>query len=105
MSALIFMDLRVRNPQAFGEQYGKPITEVLNKAGGRLRLRAKLIETLEGDEQTYPMLLVVEFPDEEAARAFYASPEYAPLKAARAAHADARFVLAKGEVIDAVPVA
>jgi uncharacterized protein (DUF1330 family) len=52
------------------------------KFGGRFIVRGGSLEVLEGD-WTPSKLVVIEFPSMEHIRAWFASPEYAPLLAMR----------------------
>ncbi len=75
MSAYVISQVAVRDPEAL-QQYRSRAAKTFAKYGGRYRVRAGAAkEVLEGD---WPqMVVVVEFPDMERARAWYSSPEYA----------------------------
>jgi uncharacterized protein (DUF1330 family) len=66
--------------------------------GGRYLVRGAPYETLEGNWQPQ-RLVVLEFPDMEAARKFYDSPEYAAARAARAGVSDFDMLLVRGLLI------
>jgi uncharacterized protein (DUF1330 family) len=63
--------------------------------GGRYLVRGAPYETLEGTWQPQ-RLVVLEFPDMEAARTFYDSPEYLAARAARKGVADFDMLLVEG---------
>ncbi len=65
--------------------------------GGRyLRGREDPIELLEGDWQPELGIGIIEFPSLEQARAWYHSPEYAPLRAWRMARGRFTLLLVAG---------
>jgi uncharacterized protein (DUF1330 family) len=66
------------------EPYADRIEQTMAAYGGRyLRLRKHPMEVLEGDWESPLGMGIVEFPSMEQARAWYHSPEYAPLLAWR----------------------
>ncbi len=73
MPAYIIARIRVTNPDAYKEYAAR--TPVLAEAfGGRFLVKAGAFEQVEG---TGPdRHVVIEFPDRDAARRFYDSPEY-----------------------------
>ena len=77
--------------------YDDQIEDTLAAYGGRyLRLRRHPIEVLEGDWQPPLGMGILEFPDMERARAWYHSPEYAPLLEWRMARGRFNLVLVDG---------
>ena len=79
------------------DPYDDQIEAVMAKFGGRyLRLRRMPMEILEGDWHPPLGMGIVEFPDMERARAFYHSPEYAPLLAWRKARGRFNLLLVDG---------
>ena len=67
--------------------------------GGRYLLRGPGAEALEGDFGDGAGMVISEWPDKAAARAFWDSPEYAELKARRAALADCQVMLIEAPAI------
>jgi uncharacterized protein (DUF1330 family) len=61
--------------------------------GGRYVVRGVLPEIIEGDWPAEQRLVVVEFPDAETARRWYASAEYAPALKIRESALNRRLVL------------
>lgn len=81
MAAYLHADLEVTDPVLY-EQYRAQVPAIIAAHGGRYLVRGGATCLLEGD--TSPQRQVIlEFPDMAALRAFYDSPEYAPLKALR----------------------
>lgn len=84
-------DMRVMRP------YVEQAEGVLALYGGRYRSRARhRVTPLEGDLGPLRGVTVIEFPTPERARAWYGSPEYAPLKALRLANARFDVILVEG---------
>lgn len=82
MPAYLVVDTEIQNDDEY-EKYkalAKPIAE---KFGGVYRVRGGPIDLLENDLWTPTRMVIVEFPDVEAARAFADSEEYAPVKPLR----------------------
>jgi uncharacterized protein (DUF1330 family) len=63
--------------------------------GGRYLVRGSDVEALEGAWE-HERMVVVEFPDQQAARAWYASEEYRPLRDLRQRSAETVILLAAG---------
>lgn len=67
--------------------------ELLEKHGGRILVRGKPAQVLEGTAPDAHAILVVEFPSMENARAWYNDPDYQPLIKLRQTGADVDFLL------------
>ncbi len=94
MTAYVLVEVDVSDPAAY-ETY-KPLAATAVEAyGGRYLARGGATELLEGDPAP-ARVVVLEFPDAEAARTWYHSPEYGRAKAARAGAATGRVVLVEG---------
>ena len=79
------------------DPYADRIEQTMAAYGGRyLRLRKHPIEVLEGDWQPPLGMGISEFPSMEQARAWYHSPEYAPLLAWRKARGRFNLLLVDG---------
>ena len=80
MSAYCFFDvLEVTNPEQM-EAYRAQVFATVAKHGGRYRVIGGNCHVVEGCWQpAFPVM--IEFPSMEAARGWYDSPDYAPLKA------------------------
>jgi uncharacterized protein (DUF1330 family) len=83
-----------RDQQALAE-YRRRNTDVVAAHGGRFVVRGGAQETLEGD--WHPLrLVVIEFPTAAAAREWYESEDYAPLRDLRQSASDTDIVLVEG---------
>jgi uncharacterized protein (DUF1330 family) len=81
MSVYLIASIDVTDPQGY-DRYRAQVPATVEQYGGRFLVRGGAIEALEGD--VIPKRVVVlEFPDAERARAWWNSPEYAPLKTLR----------------------
>lgn len=79
------------------DPYSDRIEQTMAMYGGRyLRLRKHPMEVLEGDWQPPLGMGISEFPSMEQARAWYHSPEYAPLLAWRKARGRFNLLLVDG---------
>ncbi len=94
MAAYIHASVEVTDPVAF-EDYRVRVPAVVALYGGRYLVRGGASEVLEGD--TLPQrVVIVEFPDMAGLKAFYHSPEYAPLLAIRRRAARSSLVVIEG---------
>lgn len=94
MPAYVIADNRAPDPAALDE-YRRRNTEAVAKHGGHFIVRGGAITVLEGDWDP-ERLVVMEFPDVEAARAWYESEDYQPLIAMRQAVSETNIVLVDG---------
>ncbi|HEX3501451.1 MAG TPA: DUF1330 domain-containing protein [Stellaceae bacterium] len=81
MAAYIISDLSARDPDSL-QIYRARAAASIAQYGGRYLARGGAVETLEGSWRP-EMIVVVEFPSIEQARAWYRSPEYATALAVR----------------------
>ena len=96
MSAFLFVDTQIENAEEY-EQYkalAKPIAE---QYGGRYRARGGELDVRETDLWTPTRVVIVEFPDMDAARAFVDSEEYAPVKPLRRNNARCTLFIVEGD--------
>ncbi len=94
MSAYLISDFEVRDAGAF-EIYRVHAAEAVEKYGGRFLVRGGRTSILEGEWRPRTMV-IIEFPSIEQARAWYASPEYAPALAMHRMAFERNLVLAEG---------
>jgi uncharacterized protein (DUF1330 family) len=94
MAAYIIADVQVTDSEQY-EEYRKQVPAIIAAHGGRYLVRGGRVERLEG-EFTPARLVVLEFPTIEALRAFYRSPEYAPLIAMRQGSARSSLIAVEG---------
>jgi len=82
MAAYIFGTLIVDNWDWYREY--KRVTEALvAKHGGRYLVKGGKNEKLEGDQRVADAIVLIEFPDDDAARSWYSDPDYANMIALR----------------------
>lgn len=77
MSSYAIGQLKVFNTD-WMEEYGKKIAELFQRHGGQVIARSKP-ERLEGEGDNPDLIIVIEFPNDEAARAWYEDPENSKL--------------------------
>lgn len=94
MAAYLLANLTIRDAKAF-ESYRQAVPALIARFGGRYLVRGGAVEVKEGEPGLH-RLIILEFPDMPAARAFYDSPDYAPLLALRLAAADGTVALVEG---------
>jgi uncharacterized protein (DUF1330 family) len=94
MAAYLIARVEVTNPDAY-ENYKKLAADAIAKYDGRYLARGGRMETLEGEEESRRLVIVV-FPTLEHAKMFYDSPEYQEAKAAREGAANGQFVVVDG---------
>jgi len=78
-------------------EYVKNVTKMVEQRGGRYLARTSRVEKVEGERKLPQVLLIIEWPSQETARAFYESEEYRPYREARIAGAKNEFLLVAGE--------
>lgn len=94
MPAYFIANIEITDPAEF-EAYRRDVPAVIARHGGRYLVRGGAIEVLEGDPGL-SRVVILEFPDMESARAFYASEDYAPLLAQRLRATRSRIALVEG---------
>ena len=92
--AYMVVDARSSDPERMVE-YRRLAQAAVEQFGGRYLVRGAPYVTLEGNWQPQ-RVVVLEFPDMEAARKFYDSPEYGAARAARAGLSDFDLLLVEG---------
>ena len=100
MPAYIIGEAHVFNPEAM-KPYGPMIVASVKKYGGRYLARGARPEVLEGGPAHN--ILIIEFESADAARRWYASPEYQAAKAVRQGNSNLRLVLVEDFVKPAGP--
>lgn len=94
MPAYIIVDAEITDPIKY-EGYKLLTPAAIAKHGGRFLVRGGAHECLEGDWAPN-RVVVLEFPSMDAAKRFYASPEYAEARAARAGAARFQAIVVEG---------
>lgn len=83
--------------EAWREEYRTKTINLVAKHGGRFLVRPNCrVERLEGKPSIHAGMVVIEFPNWQAARAWYDDPDYQPLKRLRQTGSQLDFVLAEG---------
>jgi len=98
MPAYVVVEIDVTDTEAY-ERYKAMAPPSIALYGGRYLVRGAPVECLEGAWDP-PRFVVLEFPDAERARAWWASPEYAPAKALRQSSAGTEMILVEGVSIN-----
>ncbi len=94
MAAYLIVDIEVTDTEAY-QGYVTQVPPLVARHGGTYLVRGGPHETLEGDWSPHRMV-VLQFPDADAARAFVNDPDYAPVKAIRHRASNSKMVLVEG---------
>jgi uncharacterized protein (DUF1330 family) len=94
MAAYVVVNVDVRDPAEY-ETYKRLAPPSIAAYGGRYVVRGGAVNVLEGG-WVPKRLVILEFPTVEQARAWWASPEYAPAKALRQACAHSDLLVVAG---------
>lgn len=94
MSAYVVVNVDVHDPVRY-EAYKTMVPPTVERYGGKFLVRGAALHEMEG-KWPRPRLVILEFPDVEAARRWWNSPEYAPAKALRQANSTAELVIVEG---------
>ncbi len=94
MPAYIIVETDIQDPEQY-ELYKQAAPGAVSAGGGRFIARGGELAVLEGDWQP-KRLVVLEFPDLEAAKRFYDSPEYEEAKRLREGAARLNMVAVEG---------
>ena len=94
MAAYIVTQIEITDPETF-ETYRAQVPPILEKYGGEFIVRGGDREGLEGD-WPWPRMVILKFPDREAAKAWHASAEYQGPKALRQAASKANMIVVDG---------
>jgi uncharacterized protein (DUF1330 family) len=94
MPAFLIADIDITDPATY-EDYKRQVAPLIARSGGRYVARGGRNEVLEGDWEPH-RLVGLEFPDMAALKAWYDSPEYAPIKRIRENAAKGRLTALEG---------
>lgn len=94
MAAYVISEVEVRDPEAMA-RYRALAAPSIARHGGRYLVRGGAVETLEGG-WTPSAIVIVEFDSAEAARAWYASTDYAEALVLRQTALARRLILVEG---------
>jgi uncharacterized protein (DUF1330 family) len=90
MPAYVIGEADIVNPNAMKE-YGRMVMAAVDKYGGKYLARGARPQVLEGGPAHN--VLIIEFENADAARRWYASPEYQAAKAVRQGNSNLRLIL------------
>jgi len=88
MACWLVVIAKVHDRQALAAGYAPAAAKVAAAYGGKYLLRGPITDQLEGESLVGQSAIVLEFPDRQAATAFYNSPEYGEAKKLREGLAD-----------------
>ena len=96
MKAYALLDMDIHDPEGYSK-YPPRVWPLIEKHDGKITHRISDFEVVEGDWCPNRML-IVEFPDKAAAKAFMEDPEYQPLKELRLITTRSKMVLGNSEM-------
>lgn len=94
MVAYLMVRADVRDKEQYA-QYAQRSPAVVEQFGGRYLARGGQVVSLEGDTENR-RVVIIEFPSLDAAKAFYASPEYQNAREFRKDAGQAEFIVVEG---------
>ncbi|QLC26999.1 DUF1330 domain-containing protein [Parasphingopyxis algicola] len=99
MPAYMIVTAKIADRDAFIQGYGMAAAKLVEQFGGRYVLRAPGAELLEGDFGDGASMVISEWPDKAAAKAFWNSPEYREVKKLREGCAECQVLLIEADSI------
>ncbi len=93
MAAYMIVTATIADREKFIQSYGAAAAALIEQFGGRYLLRGPGAELLEGAFGDGASMVISEWPDKEAAKRFWNSPEYAEAKKLREGIADVQVLL------------
>lgn len=96
MAAYMIVTAAIHDREKFITGYGAAAADLIGQFGGEYLIRGPGAELLEGDFGDGTGVVVSKWPDREAAKAFWNSPQYAEVKKLREGLADVQVVLIDG---------
>ena len=100
MTAYMIVTAKVHDREAFIQGYGMAAGALVAQFGGKYVLRGPGAQLLEGDFGDGASMVISEWPDREAALAFWNSPEYQEAKKLREGLADCQVLIMEAEKIN-----
>ena len=99
MPAYMIVTALISDREAFVSGYGAAAAALIPRFGGEYLLRGPGAELLEGGWGEGASMVISKWPDREAARRFWHSPEYAEVKKLRDGLAEVQVLLIDGPEI------
>lgn len=93
MPAYMIVTADISDRDRFISGYGKAAAALVQQMGGRYLLMGPGAESLEGDFGDGASMVISEWPDKAAAKAFWDSPEYQEIKKLRDGIAECQVLL------------
>jgi uncharacterized protein (DUF1330 family) len=93
MPAYMIVTAKIKDREAFIQGYGAAAARLVTQFGGKYVLRGPGAELLEGDWGDGASMVISEWPDKDAAKAFWNSSEYAEARKLREGVADVQVLL------------
>jgi uncharacterized protein (DUF1330 family) len=100
MTAYMIVTAKIKDRDAFIAGYGAAAAALLTKFGGTYVLRGPGTELLEGDFGDGASMVISQWPDKDAAKRFWNSPDYAEVKKLRAGIAECQVLLIEAPKIN-----
>lgn len=100
MPAYMIVTAKIIDRDAFISGYGTAAGALVERFGGKYVLRGPGAELLEGDFGDGASMVISEWPDKAAAKAFWDSPEYQEAKKLREGIADVQVLLIESPKIN-----
>lgn len=100
MTAYMIVTARISDREAFIHGYGAAAAALVERFGGKYVLRGPGAELLEGAFGDGASMVISEWPDKTAAKAFWNSPEYAEARKLREGIADCQVLLIEAAKIN-----
>lgn len=100
MPAYMIVTAKIADRDAFINGYGAAAGKLVAQFGGTYVLRGPGAELLEGSFGDGASMVISEWPDKDAAKAFWNSPEYAEVKKLREGAADCQVLLIEAATIN-----
>lgn len=92
MTVFLIADVQVKDA-AWIPEYAAAVHDIVHKHGGKYLSRSANVKILEGKPLDTTLIALLQFPTEEAARAFATDPAYGPYAKMRKEGSESRFQL------------
>ena len=100
MPAYMIVTAKIEDRESFIQGYGAVAGKLVEQFGGKYVLRGPGAELLEGGFGDGASMVISEWPDKAAAKAFWDSPEYQEAKKLRDGCAECQVLLIEADTIN-----